>query len=183
MKNAEYPRDFPVPFGNEFSDSVKTVYDCKIILENINISYRYLSVDFMAGQLSLFPLNTRKTRPAIQKQLPRGSADMEISTRMTESTLIIDVKGEISSLHGIDLDKKIIRKIEEKPPKRLIINLKGVDYIDSQGMGSLIIIRQYTIKNKILFSVVEINENIRKTFEHSEMVDFFNIRDSEEQLL
>jgi anti-anti-sigma factor len=131
-------------------------------------------------------LNARTKRSAIQtitEKTLQGIVAMEISTRMTDTTLIIDVKGEISSLQGIDLDKKIIKEIEKKHPKRLILNMKEVDYIDSQGMGSLIIIRQHTIKNKILFSVVEINENIRKTFEHSAMVDFFNIRESEEKLL
>ena len=108
---------------------------------------------------------------------------MEITTRKTDNTLIIAIKGEISAVGGIDLDKKVLKVIESEKPRRLILNLKDVDYLDSQGMGSLIIIRQYTIKNKILFSVVDINENIRKTFEHTEMVDFFNIKDSEEKLV
>jgi len=108
---------------------------------------------------------------------------MEISTRKTENTLIIDVRGEISALGGIDLDKKVLKEVDKLKPRRLILNLKEVDYLDSQGMGSLIIIRQYTIKNKILFSVVGINDSIRKTFVHAEMIDFFNIKDSEEKLL
>lgn len=108
---------------------------------------------------------------------------MEITTRKSESTLIIDVKGEISATSGIDLDKKALKEVEAVRPKRLILNLKDVDYLDSQGMGSLIIVRQYTIRNKILFSLVGINERIRKTFEHTEMIDFFNIRDSEEKLV
>jgi anti-sigma B factor antagonist len=115
--------------------------------------------------------------------IPTGTRAMDITTRKSESTLIIDVKGEISATSGIDLDKKALKEVEAARPKRLILNLKDVDYLDSQGMGSLIIIRQYTIRNKILFSLVGINDSIRKTFEHTEMVDFFNIRDSEENLV
>ncbi len=108
---------------------------------------------------------------------------MDISTRKSENTLIIDVRGDISSLSGIDFDKKVIKEVDKFKARRLILNLKEVDYIDSQGMGSLIVIRQYTIKNKVLFSVVGINENIRSTFEHADMIDFFNIKDSEEKMI
>ena len=114
---------------------------------------------------------------------PTGTMAMEITTRKTENTQIIDVNGEITATGGIDLDKKVLKVVEGEKPKRLILNLKNVDYLDSQGMGSLIIVRQYTIRNKILFSLVGINERIRKTFEHTEMVDFFNIRESEDKLV
>lgn len=108
---------------------------------------------------------------------------MELSSREVDNTLIISIKGDVSALGGLDLDKKVLKEIEAHRPKRLIINMKEVDYLDSQGMGALIIIRQFTIKNKILFSLVGINERLRAIFEHSEMIDFFNIKDSEENLL
>ncbi len=108
---------------------------------------------------------------------------MELFSRAVENTLIISIKGDISALGGLDLDKKVLKEVEVHHPKRLIINLEEVDYLDSQGMGALIIIRQFTIKNKILFSLVGINDRLRGIFEHSEMIDFFNIKDSEENLL
>ncbi|MCX7679600.1 MAG: STAS domain-containing protein [Spirochaetes bacterium] len=108
---------------------------------------------------------------------------MEFSSQVVENTLIITLKGDISALGGLDLDKRIIKEINLHNPKRLIINMKEVEFLDSQGMGALIIIRQYTLKNKILFSLVGINERLRTIFEHSEMISFFNIRDSEENLI
>lgn len=108
---------------------------------------------------------------------------MELLSRAVDNTLIITIKGDISAFGGLDLDKKVLKEIEAHRPKRLIISMKEVDYLDSQGMGALIIIRQFTIKNKILFSLVGINERLRTIFEHSEMIDFFNIKNSEENLL
>ena len=108
---------------------------------------------------------------------------MELSSRTQDNTLIISIKGDVSALGGLDLDKKILKEIEAHRPKRLIVNMKDVDYLDSQGMGALIIIRQFTIKNKILFSLVGINERLRNIFEHAEMIDFFNIKDLEENLI
>lgn len=108
---------------------------------------------------------------------------MEVSSRTIENTLIISLKGDVSTFSGLELDKYVIAQIETNRPKRLIINMKDVEFLDSQGMGALIIIRQYTLKNKILFSLVSINERIRTIFEHAEMISFFNIKDSEEDLL
>ncbi len=63
---------------------------------------------------------------------------LEISSREREGVDLIDLKGRITAGPEVAAFRSATEKIVGSPP-RLILNMKGVDYVDSTGLGALVI--------------------------------------------
>ena len=59
------------------------------------------------------------------------------SIRISNDVAIIDATGRISVRDGLGLLRSAIRDAVEGGHKNILVNLAGVDYIDSAGLGEL----------------------------------------------
>ena len=64
-------------------------------------------------------------------------ADLKIDTRSVNGKPVLDLTGEVDSYNSPKLREKMVSLIDEGNPD-LIINMTGVDYIDSTGLGPLV---------------------------------------------
>jgi anti-sigma B factor antagonist len=64
-------------------------------------------------------------------------ADLHIATRTINDTPILDLTGEVDSYNAPKLREQMIGLIDAGNPN-LIVNLSGVEYIDSMGLGTLV---------------------------------------------
>ena len=67
---------------------------------------------------------------------------LQIDQRVVNGVTILDLKGKITHGEGDELLKKEIDSLIQKDQKKLLLNLEGVPYIDSAGLGE--IVRTYT---------------------------------------
>lgn len=67
---------------------------------------------------------------------------MEIAERVVEDVTILDLKGKMTLGEGDELLKDKINSLLANSRKKLILNLEGVPYIDSAGLGE--VVRTYT---------------------------------------
>ena len=67
---------------------------------------------------------------------------LQIGQRVVSGVTILDLKGKITLGEGEELLKKEIDSLIQKDQKKLLLNLEGVPYIDSAGLGE--IVRTYT---------------------------------------
>ena len=67
---------------------------------------------------------------------------LQIDQRVVNGVTILDLKGKITLGEGDELLKKEIDSLIQKDQKKLLLNLEGVPYIDSAGLGE--IVRTYT---------------------------------------
>jgi len=67
---------------------------------------------------------------------------LQIGQRVVNGVTILDLKGKITLGEGDELLKKEIDSLIQKDQKKLLLNLEGVPYIDSAGLGE--IVRTYT---------------------------------------
>ena len=67
---------------------------------------------------------------------------LQIDQRGVSGVTILDLKGKITLGEGDELLKKEIDSLIQKDQKKLLLNLEGVPYIDSAGLGE--IVRTYT---------------------------------------
>ena len=63
---------------------------------------------------------------------------MTISERMSGGVAIIDIKGRITAGEGAELLRDKINSLLHQGHKKLLLNLSGVDYIDSAGLGEIV---------------------------------------------
>jgi anti-sigma B factor antagonist len=69
-------------------------------------------------------------------------AAMQIDERVVDGVMILDLKGKMTLGEGDELLKDKINSLIQQDQKKLLLNLEGVPYIDSAGLGE--IVRTYT---------------------------------------
>jgi len=67
---------------------------------------------------------------------------MEIAERTVSDVTVLDLKGKMTLGEGDELLKDKINSLLANGKKKLVLNLEGVPYIDSAGLGE--IVRTYT---------------------------------------
>ena len=67
---------------------------------------------------------------------------MQIEERIVGDVTILDLKGKMTLGEGDELLKDKINSLIHQGQKNLLLNLEGVPYIDSAGLGE--IVRSYT---------------------------------------
>ncbi|HEX2341038.1 MAG TPA: STAS domain-containing protein [Vicinamibacterales bacterium] len=67
---------------------------------------------------------------------------MQIEERVVDNVTILDLKGKMTLGEGDELLKEKINALLGQNKKHLLLNLEGVPYIDSAGLGE--IVRTYT---------------------------------------
>ena len=63
---------------------------------------------------------------------------MQAGTRQVGDVILVDVSGRITLGEGNVMLREIVRELADKGNKRIVLNLAGVNYIDSSGMGELV---------------------------------------------
>lgn len=64
--------------------------------------------------------------------------DLSLTERTKEGITILDVKGQIVAGEGADKLRDRLRALAESGSTNAILNLAHVDYIDSSGLGALV---------------------------------------------
>lgn len=67
---------------------------------------------------------------------------MQIEERVVDNVTILDLKGKMTLGEGDELLKDKINSLLQQNKRELLLNLEGVPYIDSAGLGE--IVRTYT---------------------------------------
>lgn len=67
---------------------------------------------------------------------------MQIEERAVGDVIVLDLKGKITLGEGDELLKDKVNSLVNQGRKKIVLNLAGVPYIDSAGLGE--IVRTYT---------------------------------------
>lgn len=67
---------------------------------------------------------------------------MQIEERLVDNVTVLDLKGKMTLGEGDELLKDKINSLLQQDRKQILLNLEGVPYIDSAGLGE--IVRTYT---------------------------------------
>jgi anti-sigma B factor antagonist len=102
---------------------------------------------------------------------------------LDQTTTILDVTGDINLTYSPEVRKALLRELRENHTTRVVVNLKGVRYIDSSGIASLVEALKAsrdTGSRLILFGLSPIAYEVLRL---SKLVPLFEIYDNEEQAL
>ncbi|MCP9492913.1 MAG: STAS domain-containing protein [Pyrinomonadaceae bacterium MAG19_C2-C3] len=73
-------------------------------------------------------------------------AELNIKERQADSVTVLDMQGRITIGEGSVALRNAIRKLLEEGKKNILLNLAGVSYVDSSGIGELV--SSFTSVNK-----------------------------------
>jgi anti-sigma B factor antagonist len=109
--------------------------------------------------------------------------DIKINTReLGDQTQVVEVIGEID-VYTSPKVKEIISELIDKGNYNLVVNLEGVRYIDSTGLGVLIGALKKVREKDGSISLVCTNPQIKKIFNITGLVKIFGIYKTEDEAL
>lgn len=107
---------------------------------------------------------------------------LKLSTRIVDGIAVLDCAGRIVFGDESSLLRDAVRKLINEN-KRIVLNLSGVNYIDSGGLGTLIAL--YTTAHKAGGSIklANLTERVVDLLQITKLLTVFEVYDSEEKAL
>jgi anti-sigma B factor antagonist len=108
---------------------------------------------------------------------------MQIDERIVSGVTILDLKGKMTLGEGDELLKDKINSLIQQDKKKLLLNLEGVPYIDSAGLGE--IVRTYTTVSRQggSLKLLNLTKRITDLLAITKLLTVFETFDSESDAL
>jgi len=106
---------------------------------------------------------------------------MQIEERIVGEVTILDLKGKMTLGEGDELLKDKINSLIHQGQKKLLLNLEGVPYIDSAGLGE--IVRTYTTVSRQggALKLVNLTKRITDLLSITKLLTVFETFDNEKE--
>jgi anti-sigma B factor antagonist len=110
-------------------------------------------------------------------------AELNINERQAGDVTILDMSGKITIGEGSVALRTAIRRLLEEGKKRILLNLAGVSYIDSSGIGELV--SSFTAINKEggNLKLLNLTQKIKDLLTITKLLTVFDVYDTEAQAL
>jgi anti-sigma B factor antagonist len=106
---------------------------------------------------------------------------MQIEERVVNDVTILDLKGKMTLGEGDELLKDKINTLVQQGQKKIVLNLEGVPYIDSAGLGE--IVRTYTTVSRQggKLKLLNLTKRIQDLLAITKLLTVFETHDSEQE--
>ncbi len=108
---------------------------------------------------------------------------MDLNKRRQDDVIIIYLSGRLDVHLSSDIEKEINRIISENPEVHLLLDLTDVEYMSSSGLRIFVSTMRILRDNQKKLKLCNINSAVRKIFEVVELMDMFDIYQSEKEAL
>lgn len=106
-----------------------------------------------------------------------------IKTKESGDNLVVYLRGRLDVHMSGEVEKELQKTIEETPGKSLVINLAEIEYMSSSGLRVLVAIMRLLKSNNQSLRLCHLNAAVKKIFEVVELMDMFDIYETEEEAL
>lgn len=112
--------------------------------------------------------------------LKEAPVQLKLSTRTVDGILIVDCAGRIvfgeESAHLRDMVKKLIAE-----KNQLVLNLSGVTYIDSGGLGTLVALYTTARNTGGSIKLANLTQRVGDLLQVTKLVTIFDVYDNEQK--
>lgn len=105
--------------------------------------------------------------------------DMKATTRQAGNVTIVDIGGRIVLGEESAALRELIRGLLEKGHKQILLNLGGVTYIDSSGLGSLVSAFTTVRKQGGVLKLLNLTDKADDLLQITKLYTVFEITDDE----
>ena len=106
---------------------------------------------------------------------------MNITTRQSGQATIVDINGDVTLYNSPEIRKVLMDALNKKGEHRVIVNMSGVNYIDSAGVASLVEGLKLARSLKNGFALYGLNKHPREVLELTRLIKVFEIYDTESE--
>lgn len=102
---------------------------------------------------------------------------VEIRTLQPAPRAVVQLAGEID-MRSAPLVQSSLLELMRGPLERIVLDLSGVSYIDSSGVGTLVVIKREIEKLRARIVLVGLQPRVKSVFEITRLDRFFTIANS-----
>jgi anti-sigma B factor antagonist len=102
-----------------------------------------------------------------------------ITERLSGDVAVIDIKGRITFGEGAELLRDKINSLLHQGHKKLLLNLAGVDYVDSAGLGDIVGAFATVRRHGGTLKLLGLTSRIRDLLSITKLLTVFETFDSE----
>ena len=107
---------------------------------------------------------------------------MKVSHESKQGCQIVKLEGRLDAMFVEDTRQQIM-KIADTPENALILEMGGVDFIDSSGLGFIVTIFKHVRQKQSEMVLVNLTPQARSLFELTRMTQILNILPDEQAAL
>lgn len=108
---------------------------------------------------------------------------MNISTRQSGEATILELSGNITLYNTPEVRKAMLSLLKEKRVPQLLVDMRGVKYIDSSGVASLVEGLKASRDLHSRFALYGLTKTTREVLDLTRLLRVFEVYDTEEQAL
>ena len=106
---------------------------------------------------------------------------MEIEERQAGNVMILDLKGELVIGEGDELLKDKIHSMIQQGHKRLLLNLEGVPYVDSAGLGQMVSTLNTVTRNGGALKLLNLTKRLQDLLSITKLLTVFETYENEDE--
>lgn len=107
---------------------------------------------------------------------------MDIKIRDLGKHKILEIEGDVDLYNVGELKQAIFRMIDDEDAESLIIDMSGISYMDSSGVGALVAGKKKMRSINGKFALLHINEDVLNILKLATLDQFFTIYEDESQI-
>jgi len=101
---------------------------------------------------------------------------MDIIRRNVGNSIVLDCVGRLTLGPGTTAARNAVRAaLEENGPKRIVLNLAGVDYMDSSGIGELVSSYTHARNKGATLVLLNLNTKVHQLLAVTKLLTVFEI--------
>ena len=110
-------------------------------------------------------------------------AELNILERQAGDITVLDMDGRITIGEGSVALRTAVRRLLDEGKKKILLNLAGVSYIDSSGIGELV--SSYTTSNKAggELKLLRLTQKLQDLLTITKLLTVFDVYDDETEAL
>ena len=110
-------------------------------------------------------------------------AELSINERQAGDVTVLDMSGRITIGEGSVALRTAIRRLLEEDKKKILLNLGGVGYIDSSGIGELVSSFTAINKEQGQLKLLKLTQKLRDLLAITKLLTVFDVYDDEAEAL
>lgn len=107
---------------------------------------------------------------------------LQVSVRQQNASAVVAVGGDVDLNTSPFLRDRLLALLDG-PPKRIVLDLAGVTYMDSSGVGTIVELKRKVERRKGELLLAALQPRVRSVFEITKLDSFFTIADTVEEAL
>ncbi|AEJ61734.1 anti-sigma-factor antagonist [Spirochaeta thermophila DSM 6578] len=107
---------------------------------------------------------------------------MDIDVTREKHSFILSLTGELD-LYQAPRIKDMLQKVFPEHPAKIVLDLDGLTYIDSSGIGALLYAYSEAKRRDIAFYLVNLHGSVKRVIELTKLLHYFPIAPSLEEAL